>query len=82
VPGLSFPRPEGAFYVFAGYPADLGIGSAEMCAGLLDDYGLAAIPGSAFGDEFKIRLSFAASDEDIREGVLRLSAFLAKRSDR
>ncbi len=82
VPGLSFPRPEGAFYVFAEYPSELGIGSAEMCAGLLDEYGLAVIPGSAFGDEFRIRLSFAASDEDIREGVVRLSAFLAKRSDR
>lgn len=82
VPGLDFPKPDGAFYVFAGYPESLGIGSSELCAQLLDEADLAVIPGSAFGREHCIRLSFAASEADIRTGVQRLAAFIAKRSNR
>jgi aspartate aminotransferase len=80
VPGLSFPRPDGAFYVFTEYPASVDLPSATLCASLLEESGLAVIPGGAFGVENRLRLSFAASDEDIREGVKRLAAFLGKRS--
>ncbi len=82
IPGMSFPKPEGAFYVFAGYPPSIGLSSAEFCGQLLDEEGLAVIPGSAFGVENRLRLSFAASDGDIRGGVERLASFLAKRGIR
>lgn len=77
VEGIQFERPEGAFYVFPRLPAVND--TAEFCSELLDEEGLAVIPGSAFGAEGFIRLSFAASDDDIREGVNRLNRFLRRR---
>ncbi|MEN8208146.1 MAG: pyridoxal phosphate-dependent aminotransferase [Candidatus Fermentibacteria bacterium] len=77
VAGLQFEIPEGAFYVFPRLHAVHD--SAEFCSELLEEEGLAVIPGSAFGAEGYIRLSFAASDDDIREGVSRLNRFLRRR---
>lgn len=78
---LQFDIPEGAFYVFARITADGKLDSAEFCDQLLDEEGLAVIPGSAFGTEGYLRLSFAASDRDIRDGVRRLREFLHRRYD-
>lgn len=78
---LKFERPEGAFYVFARLNVEGPLDSAVFCSELLDEEGLAIIPGSAFGAEGYIRISFAASDEDIREGVNRLGRFLHGRYD-
>ncbi|NOQ21540.1 MAG: aminotransferase class I/II-fold pyridoxal phosphate-dependent enzyme [Candidatus Aegiribacteria sp.] len=77
VESLQFERPEGAFYVFPRLPAEPD--TAKFCSELLEEEGLAVIPGSAFGAEGYIRLSFAASDDDIREGVNRLKRFLRRR---
>jgi aspartate aminotransferase len=76
---LAFEKPDGAFYVF---PSVAGIGgtSAVLCEKLLEEEGLAVIPGGAFGTEGSIRLSFAASDDDIKEGVRRLKGYLGKGS--
>jgi aspartate aminotransferase len=79
VPLLGFQKPEGAFYVFPEIKGFSGSSSA-LCARLLEEEGLAVIPGDAFGEEGSIRLSFAASDDDIQEGVRRLKVFLAKGS--
>jgi len=74
---LQFVIPDGAFYVFARVS---GLeDSAAFCDDLLTREGLAVIPGSAFGAEGCLRLSFAASDDDIREGVMRLRRFLHRR---
>ncbi|HOP27143.1 MAG TPA: pyridoxal phosphate-dependent aminotransferase [Candidatus Sabulitectum sp.] len=76
VRGIEFIRPEGAFYV---YPRVLTSGtfdSGAFCLELLEKGGLGTIPGSAFGTEGYIRLSFAASDDDIAEAVKRLNSFL------
>lgn len=78
---LQFERPEGAFYVFARVLVDGTLDSAEFCGELLEKEELAIIPGSAFGAEGYIRVSFAANDEDIREGVKRLRRFLRGRYD-
>lgn len=78
---LQFERPEGAFYVFARVLVEGTLDSAEFCGELLEKEELAIIPGSAFGAEGYIRISFAASDEDIREGVRRLGRFLRGRYD-
>ncbi len=79
-PSLSFERPGGAFYVFAKYDYPGDPGSSALCTRLLEEAGLAVIPGAAFGSEGFLRLSFAASDVDIREGVKRLRSFLEKGS--
>jgi aspartate aminotransferase len=76
--GLEFIRPDGAFYVFPRLVSDTPVDSAALCDRLLEEAGLAVVPGSAFGAEGFLRLSFAASDADIREGVARLGAHLGK----
>ncbi len=77
VESVQFERPDGAFYVFPRLADEAD--SARFCSELLEEEGLAVIPGSAFGAEGYIRLSFAASDDDIREGVTRLDRFLRRR---
>jgi len=69
--------PQGAFYVFPALVSDGEVDTAVFCKILLEQEGLATIPGSAFGAEGHIRLSFAASEDDIREGVKRLRSFMS-----
>ncbi|MCD4707930.1 MAG: pyridoxal phosphate-dependent aminotransferase [Candidatus Sabulitectum sp.] len=78
VSGLEFEKPEGAFYVYPKILTDKEINSEEFCIALLEKGGLGTIPGSAFGNEGYIRLSFAASDDDIAEAVKRLNGFLER----
>ncbi len=78
VPGIEFKRPQGAFYVYPRIVADKPINTEEFCIALLEKGGLGTIPGSAFGNEGYIRLSFAASDDDIAEAVKRLKSFLER----
>ena len=75
--GLTFPQPRGAFYIFPRI-AEFGLSSEEFCTRMIKEAGVAAVPGSCFGVEGYIRLSFACSDEDLEEGLNRLSAFIAK----
>ena len=48
-----------------------------FCNALLEQQGLAVVPGVAFGDDRCIRLSCAAAPETIRDGLHRLERFLA-----
>ena len=78
--GLDTPRPRGAFYAFP----DVGRllderGSVGFCADLLEGHGLALVPGSAFGMDRHVRLSYATSIERIGEALARLEAFLGAR---
>ncbi|MEB3303215.1 MAG: pyridoxal phosphate-dependent aminotransferase [Cyanobacteriota bacterium] len=77
VPGLGLVPPKGAFYAFPDMSA-WGLDSMTLCNRLLDEVGLAAVPGVAFGDDRCIRLSCAASTEAIQDGLQRLGAFQAK----
>jgi aspartate aminotransferase len=74
--------PHGAFYVFPALLYDTEVDTAVFCQLLLEKEGLATIPGSAFGAEGHVRLSFAASEDDIREGVKRLRSFMSRESFR
>ena len=82
--GVSCLEPNGAFYVFMNIQNLLGksifgqtINSSEDFAGcLLENARLAVIPGSAFGADGYVRLSFAVSMDVIREGMDRLEEFL------
>ena len=73
--GLGYPKPEGAFYVFPDI-AKFGLDSEEFCIRLIQDGGLAAVPGSCFGCEGHIRLSYCYSDEELKESLDRLEKFI------
>ena len=74
IPGISCPKPYGAFYVLADI-SKLGIKSLDFCNALLEEQQVAAVPGLAFGTEGCIRLSYATSVENIQRGIDRLAVF-------
>ncbi|HEX2862823.1 MAG TPA: aminotransferase class I/II-fold pyridoxal phosphate-dependent enzyme, partial [Lacunisphaera sp.] len=64
------------FYLFPNI-SSFGLKDADFCAQLLEKERVAAVPGSAFGLEGYLRLSYATSDEIIKKGVERLARFCA-----
>jgi len=72
IPGISCLLAEGAFYLFPNI-ASFGLKDLDFCNRLLDEEKVAAVPGSAFGAEGYLRLSYATSDEIIQKGVTRLA---------
>jgi len=85
MPGVNCPIPGGAFYAFfnisAHFGKNLGGGkkisdSASFCQAALESAYVNMVPGSAFGAEGYVRLSFAASREQLTGGLDRLEAFL------
>ncbi len=76
IPGISCLLAQGAFYLFPNI-SKFGISDTEFCAKLLEQEKVAAVPGSAFGAEGYLRLSYATSDEIIKKGVERLAHFCA-----
>ncbi len=74
--GLKLMAPEGAFYAFPDV-SHFGLDSMSLCNRLLDEVGLAVVPGVAFGDDRCIRLSCAASPATIKDGLERLQRFLS-----
>ena len=75
--GLTYPKPEGAFYVFPDI-SRFGLSSEEFCTRMIREAGLAAVPGSCFGAEGYIRLSCCNSDEELEEGLNRLEDFIQR----
>ena len=73
--GLSFPEPEGAFYVFVDI-RQFGTDSAQFCTRMIREAAVAAVPGSCFGSEGYIRLSYCCSDSDLEIGMDRMEAFI------
>ena len=77
--GLRTPWPRGAFYAFPDVSAWLDErGSTGFCEDLLEKEGVALIPGSAFGVDTNVRLSYAMSIEKIQVATQRLRKFLAQ----
>ncbi len=74
IPGVSCVLAEGAFYLFPNI-SSLGLGSQEFCEALLEKERVAVVPGSAFGAEGYVRMSYATSDETIVKGLARLANF-------
>ena len=81
IEGIVCPRPEGAFYTFASCAGLIGRRSPDgtlidsdtaFCRYLLDAHDLAVVPGSCFGLAPYFRISYAASDADLREACERL----------
>lgn len=89
IPGLRLNLPDGAFYVFPEVSAYFGkhcgnrvIGDAnDLAMYLLEEAHVAAVSGDAFCAPGYIRLSYATSDENIREACRRIAAALGKLED-
>jgi aspartate/methionine/tyrosine aminotransferase len=85
IPGVSCYPPEGAFYCFPSFTGVLGRERAgvtprttlELAALILDEAKVAIVPGEAFGAPGYARLSFALGDDDLVEGVGRITKLLA-----
>ena len=73
--GLSCPAPMGAFYVFPDV-SRFGMTSDTFCIRLIKEAGVAAVPGSCFGAEGYIRISYCYSMEQLSEGLNRLKRFI------
>jgi aspartate aminotransferase len=84
MPGLRCPLADGAFYAFFDVSAHFGrklggrqvTDSAGFCQAALESAHVNLVPGSAFGAEGYVRLSFAASREQLVGGLDRLEAML------
>jgi aspartate/methionine/tyrosine aminotransferase len=73
VPGFRCAPPEGAFYAWVNV-SQAGLGAEEICRIMLEEAGVAAIPGAAFGPAGAdyLRFSFASSTAILKEAVMRI----------
>jgi aspartate aminotransferase len=78
IPGFRCEAPEGAFYAWVDI-RDTGLSAEEVCRILLEDAGVAAIPGAAFGRSGAqfVRFSFASSVSTLREATNRIARVFA-----
>lgn len=78
LPGIRCRRPSGAFYVFPNI-SGTGLGSDEFQDRLLDEADVAVVSGTSFGanGEGHVRISCAASMEELEEGVSRIEGFVS-----
>ncbi|MBF8272892.1 MAG: L-aspartate aminotransferase apoenzyme [Magnetococcales bacterium] len=81
IPGIHCNKPEGAFYVFPSVAGLMGKktpkgkliqNSADLADHLLNDHEVALVPGSAFGKDPFVRISFAISMDDIKTAMTRI----------
>jgi aspartate aminotransferase len=77
LPDVPFVEPHGAFYLW--FRADAlgrdGEPASPVCERLLEEAGVAVVPGAAFGDDRYARLSYACSEETLQKAVERIAAF-------
>jgi aspartate/methionine/tyrosine aminotransferase len=73
VPGFRCPAPDGAFYAWVNI-IGTGLSAEEICRVMLEEAGVAAIPGAAFGPAGRdfVRFSFASSNATLHEAVERI----------
>ena len=80
-PGVVCPKPEGAFYLFPNVSAlftkDMPDASS-FCTYLLEEAKVAVMPGEAFGDPHCIRISYAVSDETLKDALHAIKKALYK----
>ena len=86
IDGVTCPEPKGAFYAYPSVKGVLGKEirgkrprtSAELAELLLDEVGVAVVPGEAFGTPGYFRLSYALGDDDLVKGVTRVQELLGE----
>lgn len=77
IDGLSVIKPTGAFYLFVNIK-EVSNDSMKFCKDLLEDQGVAVVPGIGFGSEGYFRFSYATDIDTIKEGIRRIEAFVQK----
>jgi aspartate aminotransferase len=86
-PGLTCLKPAGAFYAFPSFKELIGKTSpggqalssdTDIALALIEEAGVALVPGSAFGLAGNLRLSYAASDAELDTALSRIAAFAGK----
>lgn len=77
--GLPVFKPKGAFYIFPDI-SSTGMDDEEFCDRLLREEKVGVVPGTCFGPQGKnhVRISYAASREQIREALKRMKRFVEK----
>jgi aspartate aminotransferase len=88
IPGVTCVEPQGAFYAFPSLEGALGRlirgrrpgTSMELAELILEEAGVAIVPGEAFGAPGYARLSYARGDDDLVEGVTRIAKLLQEAS--
>jgi len=79
MPEVPFIQPRGAFYLYFRvdglFDATVKSGTA-WCSRLLEEEGVALVPGAAFGDDRWVRMSFASSDGVLEEALSRIAAMI------
>jgi aspartate aminotransferase len=86
IPGFEVNMPQGAFYFFPNVKYYIGKSYGEtkinsvndLCIFLLEDARVSLVTGEAFGDDECLRLSYAASEVDLRTAIARMKESLAK----
>ncbi len=82
IPDVQCNEPQGAFYVFpdvSGTYARLGVSDSQgFATRLLNEAHVAVVPGSAFGMDAHVRLSFATGMEQIEKGLSRMADWIAR----
>jgi aspartate/methionine/tyrosine aminotransferase len=80
IPGIRCQNPQGAFYVFPNIQ-ETGITSSELADLILEEAGVALLPGSSFGEygEGYLRLSYATSVDNIERGLEKINSVLNQR---
>jgi len=77
IEGLSVLKPDGAFYLFVNI-SKVDSDSMNFCKNLLEEAGIAVVPGVGFGSDGYFRFSFATDIESIEAGISRIEAFIRK----
>jgi aspartate aminotransferase len=82
IPGVSAQTPQGAFYAYPNISGVLGKGGIntpmEFASRLLAEALVTVVPGEAFGTNEHVRISYAASMEDLKKGLDRIEEFVKK----
>jgi aspartate aminotransferase len=78
IPGVRCHRPQGSFYVFPNIQGT-GFEEHDLASRLLNEAGVAVLPGTAFGPAGKgfIRLAYTQSEDELRLGLSRIKEFIA-----
>ena len=78
IDGLSVSKPQGAFYLFVNIK-DISNDSIQFCKDLLQEVGVAVVPGIGFGSGGYFRFSYATDITTIREGIRRIEKFVKQK---
>jgi aspartate aminotransferase len=80
IPDVRCQRPEGSFYAFPNI-VGTGLGERALAEGLLEEAGVAVLPGTAFGAAGAgfLRVAYTQSEADLRKGLERIGEYLYRR---